>query len=75
MIKLDKEIEMLLLSDIQVKLETIELMDGLRIATQQDVDRLYSEWEESMGNDPDGLLWISYFAAYNSRTAYVEEKE
>ena len=63
---------MLLLSAIKVKLETIELMDGKRIATQQDVDRLYSEWEANMGNDPEGLLWINYFAAYNSRQAYVE---
>ena len=64
---------MLLFSAIQVKLETIELMDGLRVATQQDVDRRYNEWEANIGNDPDGLLWINYFAAYNSRQAYVKE--
>ena len=64
---------MLLLSAIQVKLETIEFMDGKRVATQQDVDRRYHEWDANMGNDPDGLLWISYFAAYNSRQAYTDE--
>ena len=64
---------MLLLSAIQVKLETIELMDGLRVATQQDVDRRYDEWEANMGNDPDGLFWLQYTAAYNSRQAYIEE--
>lgn len=64
---------MKLFSEIEVKLETLEYMDGKRIATQQDVDRRYSDWDANMSNDPDGLLWISYFAAYNSRQAYVEE--
>jgi hypothetical protein len=61
---------MLLLSAIEVKLETIEFMDGKRVATQQDVDRRYDEWESNMG---DELLWFRYFAAYNSRQAYIEE--
>ncbi len=66
---------MLLLSEIEVKLETIEFMDGDRVATEQDVDRRYDEWEANMGNDPDCLYWIQYTAAYNSRQTYLAEVE
>ena len=61
---------MITFSELEVKLETIELMDGKRVATQQDVQRRYDEWEADMGDD---LLRIRYLAAYNSRQAYLEE--
>ncbi len=61
---------MIALSEIEVKLDTIEMMDGKRIATQQEVDRRYDNWEADMGSD---LLWVMYFAAYNSRQVHLDE--
>ncbi len=61
---------MIALSEIEVKLDTIEMMDGDRVATQQEVDRRYRAWEADMGND---LQWVMYFAAYNSRQVYLDE--